>query len=92
MYRPLFLPKFSPKTDLSLSRTGAFCRTSACVMCKFSCVLPRVDTAHLSAKYGMPTDIFHCTYCPSISGHKKALPRLSIEGALASYNLNQIKA
>lgn len=72
MYRPLFLSKFGPETGLSLSRAGAFCRTNTCVMCKFSYTLSRADTTHLRTKYGMPTGIFHCTCCPSISGHKKS--------------------
>lgn len=46
----------------------------ACVMCKFSYTLSHADTAYLRTKYGMPTDIFHCTCYLSISGHKKALP------------------
>ena len=61
-------------------------------MCKFPYTLSRADTTHLRTKYGMPTGIFHCTCYLSISDHKKALPRLSIEGALMLYDLIQIKA
>lgn len=58
MYRPLFCPNPAQRQDLFLSHTDAFCGTGACILCKFSCVLLRVDTAHLRAKYNTPAGIF----------------------------------